>query len=101
MPKEHSLVPSSGLTSIQASLNLVSLVTRRLLIDVSVLSKIVRGTIDCSDLLHLFNFHIPTFNSRSIPTFAIPFHHTSYGANNPIDRISRVLNRLNNYDMFI
>uniref|UniRef100_A0A2S2P838 Uncharacterized protein n=1 Tax=Schizaphis graminum TaxID=13262 RepID=A0A2S2P838_SCHGA len=47
------------------------------LIDLSFLSKILKGTIACSDLLHLLNFHIPTFSFRSIPTFTIPFHHTS------------------------
>jgi len=93
-------LPCSTLTSIQSSLNLVSLNIRRELLDLSFLAKLVKGTIACSDLLHLLNFYVPKFNFRSFPIFVIPFHHTFYVSNNPIDRISAVCNRLNNRDNF-
>lgn len=98
---EHDLnLPSSSLTYIQSNLNLMSLVTRRELIDVSFMSKLLKGTIAYPEFLHLFNIYIPTFHSRTIPIIKIPLYHTSYGSNNSIDRISLLCNRLNNFDVF-
>jgi hypothetical protein len=92
---------SISLNSIQASLNLDSLVNRRKYTDICFLSKLVNGVISCPELLQFINFHVPKFHSRSCPTFEIPFHRTSYGINNPIDRIARECNKLKKFDLFI
>jgi hypothetical protein len=81
---------SISLNSIQDSLNLDPLVNRRKYTDICFLFKLINGVISCPELLQSINFHVPKFHSRSCPTFEIPFHRTSYGTNNPIDRIARV-----------
>jgi hypothetical protein len=89
---------SISLNSIQDSLKLDPLVNRRKYTDICFLFKLINGVISCPELLQPINFHIPKFHSRSCPTFEIPeipFHRTSYGTNNPIDRIARECNNLN------
>lgn len=78
-----------SLSSIQASINLESLVSRHNFIDIRFMSKLINGDISCSDLLQSLNFNVPQFNSRHHPTFSISFHHTSYDYNNPLDRVAR------------
>uniref|UniRef100_A0A2S2QHF4 RNA-directed DNA polymerase n=1 Tax=Sipha flava TaxID=143950 RepID=A0A2S2QHF4_9HEMI len=89
-----------SLSSIQASINLESLATRRKSIDIRFMIKLINGVISCPDLLNSLNFNVPKYNSRHRPTFSIPFHRTSYGYNNPLDRIARECNELNNFDLF-
>lgn len=91
---------STSISSIQASIKLESLATRRKSIDIRFMSKLINGAISCPDLLHSLNFNIPQYNSRQRPTFSISFHHTSYGYNNPIDRIARECNELKHVDLF-
>lgn len=85
---------SISLNSIQDSLKLYPLVNRRKYTDICFLFKLINGVISCPELLQFINFHVLRFNSRSYPTFKIPFHRTSYGTYNPTDRIARECNNL-------
>jgi hypothetical protein len=90
----------TSISSIQTSLKLDSLVNRRRYFDICFVSKLVNGLISCPELLQSLYFHVPQYNPRYCPTFVIPFHRTSYGSNNPIDRIARECNGLKNFDIF-
>lgn len=57
---------SMSLSSIQISINLEPLATRRKSIDIRFMSKLSNGVISCSDLLHSLNFHVPKYKS---PTY--------------------------------
>lgn len=63
------------------------------------MSKLINGDISCPGLLQSLNFNVSQFNSRHHPTFSIPFHRTSYGYNNPLDRVARECNELRNVDL--
>jgi len=65
---------------IRGSLNLPSLESRRILIDMSFLHKIINAAIDCPELLALIRL-------RQSNIFYTPFHRTNYGINEPISRM--------------
>ncbi|CAI6352586.1 unnamed protein product [Macrosiphum euphorbiae] len=81
--------------------NINSLSSRRLYFDVIFIYKILHGTIKDSFLLSQINLSVPTFNSRSRPTFHIPSHKTLYGFFSPINRALVSCNNLQNkFDIF-
>ncbi|KAF0754546.1 putative RNA-directed DNA polymerase, partial [Aphis craccivora] len=78
---KHDYLPVSN------KLGLMSLVDRRMTANLVFLSKLINGYIDAPSLLPQVNFRVPPRFSRSRFPFVIPFHHTNYGKNNPIDRM--------------
>jgi len=56
------------------------------------LSKLINGLIGAPSLISQINFRVSPRFSRSRYPFVIPFLHTNYGENNPIDRMIRLAN---------
>ncbi|KAL4120626.1 hypothetical protein QTP88_013284 [Uroleucon formosanum] len=86
--------PSHDYTTVLHALNLTSLADRRVKANVDFLEKLIDGSINGPSLLEKVNFKVPHRTTRSRVPFAIPFHSTNYGRNNPIDRMMR-LGKLN------
>lgn len=80
-------------------LNLDSLESRRFLMDVNTLFKIINNNIDCSALLDRVHFAVPQRDTRNFNLFFIPYHRTNYGQTSPISRLSRCMNKLD-LDLF-
>jgi len=64
-----------------------SLATRKNIIDLKFLYKVVNGIINSSELLNYLNFYVPQYQTRSTNTFYTQLHRTNYLINAPINRI--------------
>ena len=56
--------------------------------------KILRQTVNCSELSMLFSRRSPSYPTRLNDRFDVPFHRTNYGRHCPVARMSRLLNGL-------
>lgn len=61
--------------------------------------KILNGHISCSDILSTFNLRIPPFDARFHSLLLKDYRRTNYGCNSPLQRIVRIVNKLNNVDI--
>lgn len=84
--------PPHSYATVSDQLKLCSLSDRRVLAGSSLLLNLINGSIDCPSLLELVNFKVPSRTTRISVPFAIPFHSTAYGRNNPLHRIMRNAN---------
>lgn len=75
-------------------LNLQALSSRRRIALLSFGFKCLNNIIDSSELLSLFNLRVPIINTRCTASFALEFHRTTYGCNNPLNLVFRELNAL-------
>lgn len=75
-------------------MHLLPLYKRREIADSLLLIKIVRGDIDCPELLTKLNFYIPNRSRRSPPTFSIPNVSTNYRQNTYMWRACDTFNKL-------
>jgi hypothetical protein len=83
--------------------NLLTLNHRRRLLDVCYLHDIVRGEIDCSELVRNIEYNVPTRRSRrrQQSLLKVPRSKTNYAANALISRLPRVYNDFfNDIDLF-
>lgn len=71
---------------------LLTLEERRYLTDMGLLFDILRGRLDCPDLLSSICFSAPMRRTRHARLFAPPFHSTSYGQNAVLTRLTRTYN---------
>jgi len=69
------------------TLNKNSLATRRNLIDLMFLYKVVNGIIISSELLNYLNFYVSQCQTISTNTFYKQLHRTNYLINAPINRM--------------
>ncbi|XP_046671000.1 uncharacterized protein LOC124361006 [Homalodisca vitripennis] len=74
-------------------LNLPSMESRRVSQDLLFLYKLVRGELDCPDLLERINFRVPS-GTRSRALFAKTSTNTLYAANSSLFRVQRLGNTL-------
>jgi hypothetical protein len=72
------------------SINLLSIC--RINADISFLSKLISGKINCSPFLKRIYLNVPQYNSLINSSFYTKTHHTNYGYNNPLERILRLGN---------
>ncbi|XP_048487187.1 uncharacterized protein LOC125490855 [Plutella xylostella] len=77
-------------------LHLLPLKLRRTVADVIFLFKIIRGYVDCPELLQMVNFHVPTRPSRKFKTLHIPACSTNFRQNFFSLRASNAINSLCN-----
>lgn len=56
--------------------------------------RLLRGFIDCSDLLQHLRLNTPSHTTRSFECLNISFHRTNYGKNSPLTVVARDLNSL-------
>jgi len=75
-----------------ADLNLMTLANRRILLGLTLLHKILSGTIDCPELLEGIRLHVPVRSLRSNTLFHVEQHRTSYDANKPLNRLCSLAN---------
>lgn len=80
--------------------NFQKLETRRLIASALFAHKLFNGKINCTFLLQLFKILIPQYFSRSTCLFYISKPRTNLGLNEPIYRISKVVNKVENADIF-
>ena len=75
-------------------LNLLTLEFRRENIQAVFARDVICSKIDCSELLSLYSFSVPTrvLRPRQL-MFGINFHRTNYGLNEPVTRTSKYLNQ--------
>jgi hypothetical protein len=71
-----------------------SLETRRLIIDLTYLHKIINGYVDSSVLLEALPFHCPLRTTRNESLFYVPHGRTNYARNSFINRVSMGYNRI-------
>lgn len=71
-----------------------SLDSRRKLMDLVFLYKLVRGRVDDSTSLAALSYRVPTFNSRSRLLFSLPYSRTTAHASSPLCRVMRSYNLL-------
>ena len=70
--------------------------------DMSLLYDVLRGGVDCPDLVVALNFSVPSRRTRHTPMLSVPAHSTNYASNNVLARIARVYNNnFNHIDPFI
>lgn len=74
------------------TLNMKSLATRRNIIDLKFLYKVVNGIINSSELLNCPYFYVPQCQTRSTYTFYTQLHRTNYLVNAPINRMMKLAN---------
>lgn len=73
-------------------LNLTSLQERREIADILFIHRLLSGSIDCSSLYDSIFFNTNTRNLRNRRLFYLLSHHTSYGLNEPLTRMLRLVN---------
>lgn len=77
-------------------LGIQKLSDRRKLQGIMFIKDIMDSNIDSPELLSILPFHIPTRSLRETHLFAIPFHRTNYGRNEPISRCLHIFNLVAN-----
>lgn len=80
--------------------NFNKLETRRLISSALFAHKLFNGKINCTFLLQQFKFLVPQYFNRSTSIFYISKPRTNLGINDPVYRISQIVNRLDNADIF-
>ncbi|VEN38854.1 unnamed protein product [Callosobruchus maculatus] len=78
--------------NLEQQLSLLPLSTRRDISGAVFIFKVTRGLIDSPELLTALKFNVPNQGLRQNATFIIPFHRTTYGLYNPLDRYCRIIN---------
>lgn len=86
--------PYSSYNPLLTTLNLKTLEQHCLRLDLYFSYKLFTGNIDCSEVLSLFSFHVPTRISRSKNTFYLNTEVTNYASNTPHHRIMKTINKL-------
>lgn len=74
--------------------NMIALKTRRDMLDLCFLHKIISGNIDCPQLLKEFKIVVPRPNARNAPTFKCRFARTNLGVTAPLNRAFRTYNNI-------
>ncbi|XP_050517767.1 uncharacterized protein LOC126892301 [Diabrotica virgifera virgifera] len=92
----HTAIRNHDYSYIEQQLSLPPLKNRR---DISGAIFIIHGFIDCPNLLNHIKFNVPKQALRYHQVFNIPFHRTTYGIHNPLDRYMGLLNEFD-YDIF-
>ncbi|XP_046660241.1 uncharacterized protein LOC124354079 [Homalodisca vitripennis] len=80
-----------GIQAMERCLNLPTLSSRRTLIDLMFLYKILNNTIDCSEILQMIDFHVPR-SARHFQLFTIHHLSTNYLYHSAIPRLMRIGN---------
>lgn len=81
---------------------LLSLEDRRLLLDMGLLFDIIRGRLDCSEILNFISLRTPLRRTRHTALLNIPYHSTKYGKNSVFARISKIYNSMfKDIDLFL
>lgn len=75
-------------------IQLKTLENRRTFLSQLFIYKIIRGFVDCPDLLRLISFHIPPRILRNNCIFYDPVHRTNYSSNELVSRALREFNRI-------
>ncbi|KAL4705876.1 hypothetical protein ACJJTC_002757 [Scirpophaga incertulas] len=65
---------------------------RRKILDMLFLYDVIRGRLDCPELLAGLSLYVPSYGTRKLATFSVPFHATNYGKNCVLTRISQTYN---------
>lgn len=73
-------------------LEILTLRERRLVLDMGLLFDVLRGRLDCPELLEQISFKVPTRRTRHTQLFAVPSHKTNYGMNAVMSRIVKEYN---------
>jgi hypothetical protein len=74
------------------ALRLQKLADRRVLLDLMTLYKIIRGQIDCREILSKINFHVPIRTTRQSLPFYVGESTTRYNYNSALNRLQRLGN---------
>lgn len=77
-------------------LGILELSNRRKLQGIIFIKDIMDSNIDSPELLSILPFRIPTRSLRETHLFAIPFHRTNYGMNEPMTRCLQTFNWIAN-----
>lgn len=82
--------------------NLLTLEERREVMDMGLLYDVVRGRIDCPELVAGVSLCAPARRTRHTTLFHVPFHSSNYGKNAVLTRLPRVYNqKFQDIDIFI
>lgn len=71
---------------------IMTLESRRTLLDMLFFHDILSSRLDCPELIGSIGLLAPRKRTRNTSTFHVPFHRTNYGKNEPITRMSQLLN---------
>lgn len=88
--------PNASYSSLQSTLELLPLSTRRTLYDVIMFFNIIHSKVDTPGLLAAINLNVPTRTSRTPFPFSPPFVRANYLQNSPMIRFQRTANQLSN-----
>lgn len=77
-------------------INLQPLDKRRKVADIVFIHQILAGNIDCPTLLQKISLHTNPRNLRLVSLFDVNFHRTNYGSNEPLTRMLRSSNIMQN-----
>lgn len=81
--------------------NLLTLEERRTVMDMCLLYDILRGRLDCPELLSAVSLLAPKRRTRHTPLLYVPVHATNYASNAPLSRIARTYNKtFHSIDLF-
>lgn len=92
--------PHTSYQPLLSFLNLESLETRRIRLDLCFIFKLLNGDIYCPNLLAKLTFNIPNRSTRQSNTFYVPFQSTNYSKNAPVNRCMLLVNKYNP-DLFL
>jgi hypothetical protein len=92
--------PHTSYQPLLSFLNLESLETRRIRLDLCFILKLLNGDIYCPNLLAKLTFNIPNRSTRQSNTFYVPFQSTNYSKNAPVNRCMLLVNKYNP-DLFL
>lgn len=84
--KSESYIESCG------NYRVLTLEQRRKVLDMGLLWDVVRGRLDCPELVAQLALRVPARRTRHTPLFAVPLHHTNYGRNAVLTRILHTYN---------
>jgi hypothetical protein len=84
--------PRHDYSLLQNLFNIPTLSSRRQDVDHQFVSSILNGSLDVPCILSNINFQVPTFYSRNITPFHIPFHSSNH--NHPLHRMLRSFNNM-------
>jgi len=87
--------PHTDYDPILTTLNLDSLETRRIKLDLNFLYNVLNNKVDCPEFLQKLNFYVPAYATRSNTIFFTLRQKSYYACNTPSTRVMKFLNVLN------
>lgn len=94
--KEYGSYPERGFSHdvLLNTFDVTLLEVRRVISSCTLIYKILHNELDCCDLLHALNFHVPQYSARRVADFVLPLARTNIMLRSPLYVMCSNLNKI-------